>query len=68
MNNDLTDEWLSATYDKFHERERAVLADIKNNVGNESLKEKEFNFLSKISYSILKMKNYLKKKKDSDDE
>lgn len=68
MDNDLDDNYLSQTYEKFHEREKAVLADIKNGVGNEGRKEKEFNFLTKISLTILKMKNYLKKIKDLDDE
>ena len=68
MDNKLDDNWLNQTYEKFHDREKAVLADIKNGVGNESRKEKEFNYLTKISMTILKMKNYLKKVKDMDDE
>ena len=68
MNDELDDNYLNSTYDKFFERQQKVLADVKNGIGNEVRKEKEFNYLMKISLTILKYKNYLKKIKDLEED
>ena len=59
--DELNENYLNTTYDKFFDIDRKVLAKLKQEDGDERDNEREHQFLSKISMLILKYRNFKKK-------